>query len=164
MAYYLADRDGKINKLVKEYFEKVNTRLDEVQALKKELGAEDIILDRGSIRVIGVAFKHPPFSKVWRKLKNGNYLPRLNTTVGKEMKERITFESISDRAIGRACGYTDFMVVGNRIYMHPGFCLSKDKLDVLLKIPDEVVTHKKFTLPSEVTEITLEKYNQMIGE
>lgn len=161
MPYYevknqtILDELDKWQKAVKEQRKKAKKMMLEVQAKDYYLSYES--------GVVGFRFTKMPNERLWCQSKAktplASFMPRRNTKEGRELYKRVVQEipKVSSEALHKACGFKDFIMIGEHIYIGPGLEVDNQG-KWLMHVKEEVVMHEKYVLPEGLYEISLDEY------
>ena len=157
--YFITEKNSETGKKFQKIANKLNVCFENQKALAKKYGFTSW---RGSYWVVAVAISSVMFPKgttidikVWKEVKKGEYMPRLNTKQGKaiqaDLEQAITISKAELNAcIGWDEGFSKhigFCKANNEYF---GFTIDDDWTDIII--------------PNDCTEITATKYRELFKE
>lgn len=150
--YYVTKIDSPVGKRMKAIHDKMTECFRFQKALAKEFGFYQ--WSRSDFHaydcITSVFFKNDPDIKLWKKVGEGEWMPRLNLKAGKEIQKKFDAQPIvTRRELNECIGYKDKFV--RRI----GFAISKTHAGFI------VGDDWKVKIPKECKEVTFTQYKKI---
>ena len=157
--YFITEKNSETGKKFQKIANKLNVCFENQKALAKKYGFTSW---RGAYWVVAGGISSVMFTKgttidikVWKEVKKGEYMPRLNTKQGKaiqaDLEQAITISKAELNAcIGWDEGFSKhigFCKANNEYF---GFTIDDDWTDIII--------------PNDCTEITATKYRELFKE
>lgn len=165
MPYYLVENQDILD-IYNKYQNHVRDMHHHATNVMKDVGAINFILDH-RFGLQGLKFEKPPDSKHWRRCRHSNYpnhfVPKKNTREGKALYAK--YKSIQGTChiqndLYKACGFNDAIFIGNMAYFGPALHFTNSK-KLIMTVKEEVLMHKNFKIPSDITEITFAQFQEL---